>query len=290
MAAGPRVGFLGGGMMAEALIGGITAKSVVTPERIFVSDISPDRLSFLSKKYGVNTSPDNNEIVEKSDVILIAVKPQQFGALGQGLSNIKYEPGKVFASIMAGVTVDTLKSTLGKFGDVVRVMPNTPAMVNASAAAYVVGSPLVNPGEKTEKHIQMVEKIFQSIGVCFRVDQEAPYLDAVTGLSGSGPAYVYMMIEAMSDGGVQSGLPRAMAMKLAAQTVMGAAKMVLENYPDVHPGTLKNNVESPGGTTIAGTNHLEQNNFRGSVAGAVKAATARSIELGKKRPLSQMSS
>lgn len=275
--------------MAEALIGGICAKKLIAPGQIIVSDVSQQRLDFLKQKFGVETSTDNTVVVDKADVTLIAVKPQQFGDLAKNLNEAissgkmaKCAPGKVFASIMAGVSVPDLQKALSPFGDVVRVMPNTPAMVNAAASAYVVGRPLTNPGEQTETHIKVVEEIFNSIGLCFACDKESPYLDAVTGLSGSGPAYVYMMIESMADGGVQSGLPRAMAMQLAAQTVMGAAKMVLENYPNVHPGTLKNNVESPGGTTIAGTNYLEQNGFRGTVAGAVKAACARSAELGKK--------
>jgi len=285
------VGFLGGGMMAEALISGVTSTSIVKASQILVSDISKDRLAYLNNKYDVNTCLCNKELVERSDVILIAVKPQQFDDLGKSLlegrdndskDNNGDSGNKIFASIMAGVTIEHLTKTLDGLGDVVRVMPNTPAMVQAAASAYVVGLPLINPGLITEERIKLVEQIFQSIGVCYRLDKESPHLDAVTGLSGSGPAYVYMMIESMADGAVQSGLPRQMAMRLAAQTVMGAAKMVLEQYPQVHPGQLKNNVESPGGTTIAGTTHLEENNFRGTVSGAVRAAAARSQELGRK--------
>jgi len=278
-------------MMAEALISGITSTSIVNASQILVSDISTDRLAYLNHKYDVDTCLCNKELVEKSDVILIAVKPQQFDDLGKSLlegrglgsnDNNGDSGNKIFASIMAGVTIEHLTKTLDGLGDVIRVMPNTPAMVQAAASAYVVGLPLINPGIITEERIKLVEQIFQSIGVCYRLDKESPHLDAVTGLSGSGPAYVYMMIESMADGAVQSGLPRQIAMRLAAQTVMGSAKMVLEQYPQAHPGQLKNNVESPGGTTIAGTTHLEENNFRGTVSGAVRAAAARSQELGRK--------
>ncbi|CAD7943985.1 unnamed protein product [Amoebophrya sp. A120] len=290
-----KLGFLGGGMMAEALIGGILKKSLVSPESIFVSDMSADRLAVLEKKYKVRTTQENGEIVWQSDVILIAVKPQGFPALCKQVDQFletkacqppgansspkpRYPAGKVFASIMAGVTLQTLGESIGRHGDVVRVMPNTPAMVNAAASAYAL-HPL-HFSKDGEAKVPFVEQIFSSIGICCQLPSET-YMDAVTGLSGSGPAYVYMMIEALSDGGVKNGLPRALALQLAAQTVMGSAKMVLEKGE--HPAVLKNQVESPAGTTIAGTAKLEEQGFRNAIVQAVSAATQRSAELGAKK-------
>ncbi|CAD7951628.1 unnamed protein product [Amoebophrya sp. A25] len=275
------LGFLGGGMMCEALLGGIVRNQLVPASKITVSDVTPDRLAYLKKTYGVNVTEDNAKVVLDSDVIIIAVKPQAFGVLCTQLGGAadratvaQKGPAKVFVSIMAGVTLKTLVSSVGSYGEVIRVMPNTPALVNAAASAYAV-APFKD--ESATPKIAFVESIFSAIGVCCQVSSES-YLDAVTGLSGSGPAYVYMMIEAMSDGGVKQGLPRALAMKLAAQTVFGAAKLVLEKGE--HPAVLKNAVESPGGTTIAGTGSLEASGFRGSVIAAVSAATERSRELG----------
>jgi len=278
----PKLGFLGGGMMAEALIGGILKKKLFPASNMLVSDVTEARLQYLKEKYAVNVClADNEKVVRGSDIILIAVKPQGFAQLcsevKMGTEKGPYGKGKVFVSIMAGVTLETLVANLGAHGEIIRVMPNTPALVNAAASAYAV-NPFTD--ESAKPLIPVVESIFNAIGLCCELPSEA-YMDAVTGLSGSGPAYVYMLIEALSDGGVKKGLQRPLAMKLAAQTVMGAAKMVIERGE--HPAVLKNQVESPAGTTIAGTSALEEHGFRNAVISAVSAATDRSVELGKKK-------
>jgi pyrroline-5-carboxylate reductase len=286
------IGFLGGGMMAEALIGGITS-GLTTTDKIFVSDPVAPRLKYLNDKFpGVTTTDKNQEVVEKSDIIILAVKPQVFTQAVNSLKGVQLDGAKMFVSIMAGVTLTALVSQIESAGikaDVIRVMPNTPALVGCGSAAFVLPNEgkLSHEGENTVK-VPFVKSIFASIGVCEQVAKEE-LMDAVTGLSGSGPAYVYMLIEAMADGGVKNGLPRDVAIKLAANTVMGSAKMVMAGVKEEggfdmlkHPAVLKNAVESPGGTTIAGTATLEAQGFRGAVISAVTAATTRSRELGSK--------
>jgi len=286
------IGFLGGGMMAEALIGGITG-GLTTTDKIVVSDPVAPRLQYLQTKFpGVTTTADNQEVVQKADIIILAVKPQVFTQVAESLAGVKLNSPKMFVSIMAGVTLDSLVGQIKSSGieaDVIRVMPNTPALVGCGSAAFA----LPNHGQlsyeaQNAAKVPYVKSIFTSIGVCEQVAKEE-LMDAVTGLSGSGPAYVYMLIEAMADGGVKNGLPRDVALKLAANTVMGSAKMVMAGVKDEggfdmlkHPGVLKNAVESPGGTTIAGTSVLEDKGFRSAVISAVSAATARSRELGSK--------
>uniref|UniRef100_A0A7S2NKT7 Pyrroline-5-carboxylate reductase n=1 Tax=Haptolina brevifila TaxID=156173 RepID=A0A7S2NKT7_9EUKA len=278
--------------MAEALIGGITS-GLTTSDKIFVSDPVAPRLKYLEEKFpGVTTTADNKEVVRQSDIIILAVKPQVFAQAINSLKGVKLEGAKMFVSIMAGVTLTTLVAQIEQSGvkaDVIRVMPNTPSLVMCGSAAFVLPNEghLSHEGENAAK-VPYVKGIFSSIGVCEQVGKEE-LMDAVTGLSGSGPAYVYMLIEAMADGGVKNGLPRDVALKLAANTVMGSAKMVMAGVKEEggfdmlkHPGVLKNAVESPGGTTIAGTAALEQHGFRGAVISAVTAATTRSRELGNK--------
>jgi len=287
------IGFLGGGMMAEALIGGI-AKSLTTTDKIIVSDPVASRLKYLEEKFpGVKTTVDNQEVVKNADIVILAVKPQVFTSCANSLKGVKLDSPKMFVSIMAGVTLESLVAEIEASGiqaDVIRVMPNTPAMVGCGSAAYV----LPNQGKlsyeaQNAAKVPYVRSIFSSIGVCEEVAKEE-LMDAVTGLSGSGPAYVYMMIEAMADGGVKNGLPRDVALKLAANTVLGSAMMVMAGAKEgggfdmlKHPGVLKNAVESPGGTTIAGTAVLEEKGFRSAIISAVSAATNRSAELGKKK-------
>jgi len=286
------IGFLGGGMMAEALIGGITS-GLTTTDKITVSDPVAARLKYLEDKFpGVTTTADNQEVVKKSDIIILAVKPQVFTQAVASLHGVQLDGAKMFVSIMAGVTLTSLVGQIESSGakaDVIRVMPNTPSLVMCGSAAFVLPNEgqLSHDSENAPK-VPFVKSIFSSIGVCEQVAKEE-LMDAVTGLSGSGPAYVYMLIEAMADGGVKNGLPRDVALKLAANTVQGAAKMVMAGVKEEggfdmlkHPGVLKNAVESPGGTTIAGTAVLEGEGFRGAVIKAVTAATLRSRELGQK--------
>lgn len=261
-------------MMAEAMLGGLLS-SGLSPEHVLISEPVADRRKYIEDKFKVSSNSSNHEVCEASDVVVMAVKPQVVEAvLCELAEKAKANPrvGRcLIVSIVAGKTLATYSSYLPETR-VARVMPNTPALVGCGAACYVVNSLC------TQADAAMVETVMSSCGIVEPIGDER-LLDAVTGLSGSGPAYVYLMIEAMSDGGVRMGLPRAVATRLAAQTVMGAGKMVMETKQ--HPGPLKDAVTSPGGTTIAGVHALEAGAFRGTVINAVEAATRRSQELGR---------
>mmetsp|Transcript_33016 Transcript_33016/g.77169 ORF Transcript_33016/g.77169 Transcript_33016/m.77169 type:complete len:276 (+) Transcript_33016:105-932(+) len=272
LASVPRVGFIGAGMMAEAMLGGMISASTTKPELVTISEPAQDRRDYMAGKFGVKVALTNAEVCRNSDVVVMAVKPQVLDSVLADLRDQLKPPSEaLLVSIVAGKTLATFQSYLPTMR-VARVMPNTPALAGCGAAAYVTNSLC---GAEDAK---MVETIMGSCGLCERVSDEK-LLDAVTGLSGSGPAYAYMLIEAMSDGGVRMGLPRAVATRLAAQTVMGAGKMACQG--NQHTGQLKDAVTSPGGTTIAGVHALEQGAFRGTVMNAVEAATKRSQELGK---------
>lgn len=270
-----RIGFFGGGMMAEAIIRGILEKGEVEKGKILVYEPSEGRRKVLSK-IGIACAKNSKEMIEKSGIVFIAVKPDVVALILKDIA--KYEDneenseGKLFISICAGITLDTLTDGR-KQRRVARVMPNQPCVVTEAASAYA----LSNSCSKDDGKI--VEKLMGSCGMIVKVSEKN--LDAVTGVSGSGPGYVFMMIESMADGGVRNGLSRDVATKLAAQTVLGAAKMVV-CMPDVHVAELRNRVESPGGTTIMGTGMLERNGFRAAVIDAVTAAAQRAAELGKK--------
>eukprot|EP00123_Amoebidium_parasiticum_P017931 comp24036_c0_seq1/m.43036 comp24036_c0_seq1/g.43036 ORF comp24036_c0_seq1/g.43036 comp24036_c0_seq1/m.43036 type:complete len:303 (-) comp24036_c0_seq1:406-1314(-) len=262
-------GFLGAGMMAEAVLRGMLSAQLTTVDNVWVSDVSTERRELMTE-LGVHVTPDNVQVVAHCDVILVAVKPDK---VREVLTECKQHTSKskLFVSIAAGVTLETLQSCLPATSRIIRVMPNTPCLVGASATAYALGY------AATEEDGQTVATIFGSTGVAKEVPESM--MDAVTGLSGSGPAYVFMFIEALADGGVRMGLPRDVARSLAAQTVFGSAKMVLEN-PKIHAAEFRNRVESPGGTTIAGSHALENGQFRGTVINAVVAATERCTQLG----------
>jgi pyrroline-5-carboxylate reductase len=269
------VGFIGSGMMAEALGGGFNDTKVCRWERIFCTDTNEDRLN-LFKSFGACACETNAELCEKADVIFVAVKPYAAKTVLEAVSEILMKKSderrkKLVVSICAGVTLETLEKAAGDEVAVVRVMPNTPCLVGASAAALAKGKSC------TQEQAEIAMKLMEAVGICVQVEEKL--LDAVTGVSGSGPAYIYQVIEAMSDGGVLAGLPRDISTKLAAQTVMGAAKMVLEK--GTHPGQLKDQVTSPGGTTIAGVHELEKAGVRCAFMNAVKAASDRSKELAK---------
>ena len=265
-----RIGFLGAGKMATALARGFVDQKLVKPARLIASDpFEPARKSFASETGGRAVS-SNTEVVAKSDIIFLAVKPNQ---VMDALKSVRldWRPECLLVSIAAGVTLRQLEAGLGADARVVRVMPNTPALVGASASGYALGS---------ATHFEdgaLTQRLLAAVGLAFEVKESL--LDAVTGLSGSGPAYVYQFIEALSDGGVAVGLPRDLATRLAAQTVLGAAKMVLETGQ--HPGALKDMVASPGGTTIEGLHELEKGGLRAAVMNAVRAAAARSKALGQ---------
>lgn len=266
-----RIGFLGAGNMAEALMKGIIAAGVAKAEDVICSDVIPERLDYISRSIGVATTGDNIEVANSSDVIILAVKPNLVGPV---LNELKpHLSGEhLIVSIAAGVTLDYMEQHVGREVRVVRVMPNAPCMVGASASGYAMG----RSARKEDK--QTVQRILESVGVAFNMEEKL--LDAVTGLSGSGPAYIYIVIEAMADGGVMAGLPRDVALALAAQTVYGSAKMALETRK--HPGEMKDMVASPAGTTIQGIRVLEEAGVRAAFMNAVDAAAKRSKELGSK--------
>ncbi len=265
-----RLGFLGAGQMATALARGWIGAGLAAPARVLAGDpVAAARESF-ARVTGAPVTADNREVVAGSDLLVLAVKPQSMAAL---LAEIRpaVTARHLIVSIAAGVGLKALAEGLGPERRLVRVMPNTPCLVGASAAGYAVG-----PGT-TPEDVALVDRLLNAVGRAFRLPEHL--LDAVTGLSGSGPAFVYVMIEALSDGGVRVGLPRDVATALAAQTVLGSAKMVLET--GAHPGALKDQVTSPGGTTIAGLHALERGGLRAALIDAVEAATRRATELGK---------
>jgi pyrroline-5-carboxylate reductase len=265
-----RFGFIGGGNMAEALLKGLISGLDVKASCILATDVVPARRQYLETTYGICTAMDNGVAVQQSEVIILAVKPQIMPAVLDEIAPLLTSE-KLVISIAAGITLQTLQQALGPDRRVVRVMPNTPALVLAGAAGISAGR------AATPQDIAIVERIFNAVGRAVVVSDDM--MDAVTGLSGSGPAYVFALIEALSDGGVLVGLTRQMATTLAAQTVLGAAKMVLETGK--HPGDLKDMVTSPAGTTIAGMHALESGGLRGVMMEVVRRATERSAALGR---------
>ncbi|KAJ9526107.1 hypothetical protein QJQ45_009533 [Haematococcus lacustris] len=261
MALDKRIGFLGSGQMAEALARGLMAKGIIGGDRMYCSDPNPLRRE-LFRGWGSTPFESNLDVVRNSDVLFIAVKPQHVFQLLTEVRPVLNERHTI-VSIAAGVTVDKLVDAAGPHARVVRVMPNTPCLVGETAAAMCLG------GKADASDEQLVRQLFEAVGKIYTVDEKL--LAAVTGLSGSGPAYVFMMVEALADGGVKAGLPREIAQALAAQTVLGSAKMVLETGK--HPGALKDMVTSPGGTTIAGVHELEKAGVRAAFMSAVVAAT-----------------
>ena len=263
------VGFLGAGQMATALAVGWARAGLLDPARSVASDPSPAARSSFGQATGVPTAATNAEVVSACDVLILAVKPQVLPVV---LADLRphLAPRHLLVSIAAGVTLKALGEASGE-ARVVRVMPNTPCLVGASAAGFSLGA------RATPHDAATVGELFGAVGKVHHLPEHL--LDAVTGLSGSGPAFVYVMIEALADGGVKAGLPRDVAMSLAAQTVFGSAKMVLET--GTHPAALKDAVASPGGTTIAGLHALERAAFRAALMDAVEAAATRARELGK---------
>ena len=267
---GKVVGFLGAGNMAGALIKGLLHASALEPSAIFASDVKAERLAQLKSAHGIVTTADNHELVKRCDVIVLAVKPQ---VIDKVLSAIAPDvtKDKVVVSVAAGVPISVLESRLPAGTRVVRTMPNTPAISLAGATAISAGS------HATEADLEVTRSLFKAVGEVVVLDEAL--LDAVTGLSGSGPAYVMLMIEALADGGVKVGLHRDTALLLAAQTVYGSAKLLLETGE--HPGRLKDQVTSPGGTAIAGLHTLESGGLRRTLIDAVEAATLRAQALGQ---------
>ena len=256
--------------MATALARGFVGAKLADAARITASDPLESARSLFGRAIGANTTASNPEVIKAARIIVLAVKPD---LVGDVLRDIRptFSPDHLLFSIAAGVPLARLEAGLGDAARVIRVMPNTPALVGASATAYALGK------NANVEDGRLAQELFSSVGMAFQLKETL--LDAVTGLSGSGPAYIYLIIEALSDGGVAAGLPRDVATKLAAQTVLGAARMVLETGQ--HPGALKDMVASPGGTTIEGLHELERGGVRDAVISAVRAAAEKSKKLGQ---------
>lgn len=271
-----KLGIVGGGVMGEALLSRLIARELYLPENVLVSEPYAQRRDFLAQEYGVEVTSDNRAAAAASDVLLLAIKPQVFEAIaielaqGDGDRSRSSQPLPVVVSILAGVSLSKLEAAFGH-QPVIRAMPNTPATIGAGITAIALGK-TVTPSQR-----EQAIAIFQAVGEVVEVPESL--MDAVTGLSGSGPAYVAMMIEALADGGVAAGLPRAIASQLALSTVLGTAQLLQETQ--LHPAQLKDRVTSPGGTTIAGMRELERAGFRSALIEAVLAAKERSQQLGQ---------
>jgi pyrroline-5-carboxylate reductase len=267
---GKRVGLIGGGNMGEALIRGLLGAGLVPAELMAATDVRAERTAQLTKQFGIVAHADNARLVREADVVILAVKPQIMASvLGEIAAAVT--PRHLLISIAAGVSTATIRAALGKDARIIRVMPNTPALVLQGAAAIARGKGL-GPDD-----LATAETIFGAVGRAVVLDEEL--MDAVTGLSGSGPAYVAIVVEALADGGVKMGLDRTTATTLATQTVLGAAQLLAET--GMHPASLKDMVSSPGGTTIAGISALEEGGLRATLMRAVERATVRSRELGR---------
>jgi pyrroline-5-carboxylate reductase len=264
------LGFLGTGNMAEAMIKGLLRAGTIKAENVRGSDPRASRCQHLRERYGIHMSTHNLDVVRHADIVVLSVKPQVLvGVCDEVSAHLK--PKALVVSVAAGVPLAVLEQHLPPNTRVVRTMPNTPALVGSGATALSPGS------RATEEDVRTAERIFKAVGMTVTLDEEQ--LDAVTGLSGSGPAYLFLVIEALSDAGVKMGLSRYNALALAAHTVLGSAKLLIETGE--HPGHLKDMVTSPGGTAIAGLHTLEAGGLRTTLINAVEAATKRSRELGE---------
>ncbi|KPK16696.1 MAG: pyrroline-5-carboxylate reductase [Myxococcales bacterium SG8_38] len=270
MAVDHTIAFIGAGNMASAIIRGLVATSTVPAERILAADPEEERLQFLESKLGIRVTKDNTRAVHEASVVVLAVKPQTFPQVLPVVS-AALDRQTLVISIAAGISTRLIERALPEGTRVVRTMPNTPALVGAGATAIAGGA------HATDRDLALAETLFRSVGIAVTVPEDQ--IDAVTGLSGSGPAYVFAMVEALRDAGTAEGLPEETALRLASQTVFGAARLLLEEKES--PEVLRQRVTSPGGTTRAGLDALEAAGFADALRGAVRAATRRSVELGK---------
>jgi pyrroline-5-carboxylate reductase len=265
-----KIGVIGAGKIGSAIARGILRAGLAKKENVMASDVSDELRQAIARDLDIKVTPDNGALCDFAEIIILAVKPQIVDPVARAIAK-KLGKSKLLVSVAAGVPLGRIETHLERGARVVRVMPNIPCVIGAGAAGFAGG------GHATAADLEKVGAILNSFGVGLAVEEK--YLDAVTGLSGSGPAYVFLFMEALADGGVQVGLSRDVALKLAMQTVYGAARMALES--NKHLSELKDEVTSPGGTTIAGLYAMEQNGFRGTVMKAVVSATRRSQELGK---------
>ncbi len=268
-----KVAFVGAGNIGTALIGGLFREADLSPERIYASRRDAEALDQLKTRFeGINTSTSNTDIVKDASVVVLTIKPQSFKAVAEEIRPA-IRPDALVISVLAGITTESIASLLGGELAIVRSMPNTPALVDEAATA-------IAPGRFASKdHLNIAESLFKAVG---KVEHVAEYLlDAVTGLSGSGPAYIFMVIEALTDAGVKQGLNRGVALRLASQTVYGSAKLAIETGK--HPAILRDEVTTPGGTTISAIAELESHGLRTMLINAVATATQRSKELNPDR-------
>jgi pyrroline-5-carboxylate reductase len=266
-----KISIIGTGNMGEALLSGLISSESSYPKNIICTDIRENRLTSIQEKYGVATTADNIKAVEPSEIIIYAVKPQIIASVLKETASC-LDMSKLVISIAAGVPLAAIESCLNKKLRLIRVMPNIAAFVKESASVVAAG------GEATEEDIKLSLDIFNSMGKSIFL-KENILMDAITGLSGSGPAYIFLIVDALADAGVKVGLSREDALFLSSQTVLGAAKLLLETKE--HPGRLKDMVTSPGGTAIAGIHTLEKGGLRTTLINAVEVATKRSKELGE---------
>lgn len=264
------IAFVGAGNMAGALIRGLVGTATVPADQIIAADPDLTRLRSLEEELDIRITDDNAEAVREASVVVLATKPQVFAQLLPGVA-AALDPDTLLVSVAAGIPTDVIERALPAGSRVVRTMPNTPALLGAGATAIAAGS------HATNEDLELAEILFRSVGISVRVPEEQ--LDAVTGLSGSGPAYVFAMVEALRDAGTREGLPEGIALQLASQTVFGAARLLRDEKEP--PEVLRERVTSPGGTTRAGLDALAAGGFAEAILGAVRAATRRSVELGK---------
>ena len=271
MLANKKISILGTGNMGQALVSGLVGSGSSKPKNIICTDVREAKLKAVEKQYGVQTTTSNLEAVSQAEIIIYAVKPQIMASVLNETAK-KLDMSKLIISIAAGVPMEAIESCLNKELRLIRVMPNIAAAVKEAATAVAAGK------HASQEDIQLAMAIFDSIGKSVFI-QENYLMDAITGLSGSGPAYIFLIVEAMADAGVKVGLSRQEALFLSAQTVLGAAKMLIETQE--HPGQLRDRVTSPGGTAIAGLATLEEGGLRTTLIHAVEVATNRSRELGQ---------
>lgn len=267
-----KIGFIGAGNMAEALVTGLISSGKFTKNDITLSDISPERIKYIRDTYGVRTTVDNAELAGSNDIVVFSVKPSVISQITKDIKN-SIKSSKIYVSIAAGTTTDFIYSKLKKSIKLARVMPNTPCLVQEGMCGIYFSDNFEENEKKT------VAEIFESVGETLIVSDEKD-LDAITGLSGSGPAYAAIVLESLADGGVRMGLSRESSIKLAAQTLLGSAKLIIKK--DIKPSDLKDMVTSPAGTTIEGIQVLEDYSVRSAFISAVEAATRRSREISLK--------
>ncbi len=266
-----QIGIIGTGNMGEALIGGLIHSRSSQPENIICSDKRPETLKRIRETYGVTVKKSNSEVVRASEIVIYAVKPQIMASVLRETADA-LDMTKLVISVAAGVPLTAIEALLGKELRLIRTMPNIAAMVREGATAVAAGQHVL------KNDIKLAKAVFDSVGKTVFIEENT-LMDAITGLSGSGPAYIFVIVDALADAGVKVGLSRDDAILLASQTVLGAAKLLLETGE--HPGRLKDRVTSPGGTAIAGLHTLEKGGLRTTLINAVEAATQRSKELGE---------